>query len=120
MPAPTIPSGRRTNRSSSYASRLFNRRPLDLRARLVALLATGERVVVHARTRDLSHSGAGLTLTSELPSGTDVVLCLRLPGDGGQLCLQAVVARRRGFHVGLHFVRPTAEQRLLLSELCYA
>lgn len=95
------------------------RSPLDLRARLVALLATGEHVIVHARTRDLSHSGAGLTLTSELPSGTSVVLCLSLPG-GGQLCMQAVIARRHGFRAGLRFVRPTAEQRLLLSELCCA
>jgi hypothetical protein len=95
------------------------RRPLDLRARLVALLATGEHVIVHARTCDLSHSGAGVTLTGELPTGTDVMLCLRLPG-GGQLCMQAVIARRHGFHAGLRFVRPTAEQRLLLSELCFA
>jgi hypothetical protein len=119
MPAPTIHSASRSNRNPNHSSRLFIRRPLDLRARLVALLATGEHVIVHARTRDLSHSGAGLTLTSELPSGTSVVLCLRLPA-GGQLCMQAVIARQRGFRAGLQFVRPTAEQRLLLSELCFA
>jgi hypothetical protein len=92
---------------------------MDLRARLVALLDTGERVIVHARTRDLSHSGAGVTLTGELPSGTGVVLCLRLP-DGGQLCMKAVIARRQGLRAGLQFLRPTAEQRLMLSELCCA
>jgi hypothetical protein len=116
---PTILSASCIKYSSTHRSRLFSRRPLDLRARLVALHATGERTVVHARTRDLSHSGAGLTVTGELASGTAVVLCLRLPG-GGQLCLQAVVARRQGFRCGLRFVRPTAEQRLLLSELCCA
>jgi hypothetical protein len=119
MPAPKILSRSHASARSIYSSRLFRRSPLDLRARLVALLATGEHVVVHARTRDLSHSGAGLTLTRELPSGTAVVLCMRLPG-GGQLCLQAVVARQQGFRAGLQFIRPTAEQRLLLGELCCA
>jgi hypothetical protein len=108
------------SRSSIYASRLFSRQPIDLRARLVALYSTGERVIIHGRTRDVSSSGAGLTLTRELPSGTEVVLCLRLPGTGTPLCLQAIITRRQGFRVGLQFVRPTAEQRLLLSELCYA
>jgi hypothetical protein len=108
------------SRSSIYSSRLFLRRRLDLRARLVALRHTGEPVIVHARTCDVSRGGAGLTLTRELPSGTQVVLCLRLPGDGSPLCLHAVITRRKGFRVGLQFVRPTAEQRLQLSQLCYA
>ena len=82
--------------------------------------STGERIIVHGRTRDLSCSGAGVTLTRELPSGTEVVLCLRLPGCGNVLCLRAVITRRQGFRAGLQFVQPTAEQRLLLSELCYA
>jgi hypothetical protein len=108
-----------TNRSSTYASRLFPRRRLDLRARLVALHSTGERIIVHARTCDVSRSGAGLTLTRELASGTEVVLCLRLPGNGNPLCLQAVITHRKGYRVGIRFVRPTAEQRLQLYELCY-
>ena len=119
-PIPTILSGNHNGRSKKHSSRLFIRRPLDLRARLVALLSTGEHVIVHARTRDVSCTGAGLTLTSELPMGTAVMLCLRLPDTAGQLCLQAVVARRQGFRAGLQFVRPSPEQRLLLSELCCA
>jgi hypothetical protein len=103
-----------------YASRLFSRRPLDVRARLVAQHPTGERIIVHARTFDLSRGGAGLTLTRQLPSGTAVVLCLRFPNLDRALCLEAVIARRQGFRVGLRFLHPTAEQRLLLSELCYA
>jgi hypothetical protein len=114
MPAPTI------SFRSIHASRLSARRPFDLRARLVAVQPTGKSVTVHARTRDLSSSGAGLTLTRELPSGTTVALCLRLPGAGGQLCLQAVITRRKGFRVGVQFLSPTAQQRLLLSELCCA
>ena len=114
------------SRSSLYASRLWSsriwsRRPLDLRARLLTRQAAGGRVlVVHGRTVDLSRSGAGVTLTCELASGTEVVLCLRLPGSGNTLCLRAVITRRRGFRAGLEFVQPTAEQRLLLSELCQA
>jgi hypothetical protein len=114
MPAPFH------SRSPIYASRLFSRRRLDVRARLVAQNPSGERIIIHARTFDLSRSGAGLTLTRQLPSGTAVVLCLRFPNLGKSLCLQAVVARRQGFRVGLKFVQPTAEQRVLLSELCYA
>lgn len=109
-----------SKRSPIYASRLFSRRRLDVRARLVALHPTGERTVIHARTFDLSRSGAGLTLTRDLPSGTEAVLCFRLPGKSSALCLQAVIARRQGFRAGLRFVQPSAEQRLLLSELCYA
>ncbi len=108
------------DRSSIYASRLFSRRRLDVRARLVTEHPTGERVIIHARTFDVSRSGAGLTLTHPLPSGTAVVLCLRLPDCGTALCLQAVITRRQGFRVGLQFAQLTAEQRLLLSELCYA
>ena len=68
--------------SSIYASRLFSRRRLDVRARLVAQQTTGERIIVQARTFDVSRTGAGLTLTRELPSGTEVLLYLRLPGSG--------------------------------------
>jgi len=128
-----MPSARR-DRSAIYASRLYSRRRLDVRARVVALNvtrhSTGERgvgngvkhggkyTVVHARTLDVSRSGAGLTLTRELPSGSEVLLCFRVPDNGTMLCLHAVVIRSRGFKVGLRFVQPTAEQRLLLSELC--
>lgn len=114
MPAPFY------NRSSIYASRLFSRRSLDLRARLVAQCPTGERAIIHGRTFDLSRGGAGLTLTRQLPSGTAVAFCLKIPGCSRELCLQAVIIRRQGFRVGLQFVQPTPEQRLLLCELCYA
>ena len=105
---------------SHYASRLFSRRALDLRAQLVTLHPAGERIVVHGRTYDVSRTGAGVTLTRELPSGTEVVLSLRLPGSGNLLNLRAVITRRQGFRAGLQFVEPSLEQRLLLSELCYA
>ena len=47
------------------------------------------------------------------------MLGFRVPGSGALLCLHAVVIRSHGFRVGLRFVQPTAEQRLLLSELCH-
>jgi hypothetical protein len=124
------------DRSTIYANRLFSRRRLDVRARLVTPHSAGghgvprgvghgvhrgvEYVVVHARTLDVSSSGAGVTLTRELPSGSEVVLCFRHPGNGILLCLHAVITRCRGFRAGLRFVQPTAEQRLLLSQLDYA
>ena len=110
------------SRSQSFfcASRLFPRRRLDLRARLLARHATGGDIIVQARTVDVSRGGAALTLTRELPSGALVVLCLRLPGSGATLCVRAVIVRRQGFRVGVQFLQPNAEQRLLLSELCYA
>jgi PilZ domain len=105
--------------SPIYASRLYTRRSIDVRARLIAMHSGGERTVVHARTCDLSRSGAGLTVTREMPSGVEVILYLHLPGHEMPLCLQALIIRRKGFRVGLQFVSPTAEQRLLLNELCY-
>jgi hypothetical protein len=108
------------DRSAIYASRLFSRHPLDVRVRLVALRSTGERVLIHGRSYDVSHSGAGVTLTYELPSGTEVALWMRLPNRDTVLCLRAIIARRHGFRVGLQFLQPTPEQRLLLSELCCA
>jgi hypothetical protein len=99
---------------------MFSRRRLDVRARVITELPDGERTVIQARTFDLSRGGAGLTVTGELPWGSTVELCLRLPGQDEALCLDAVIAHHRGFRVGLQFVQPTAEQRRLLSELCYA
>ena len=76
--------------------------------------------MVHGRTVDLSRSGAGLTVSCELPAGDEVVLRLQLPSSDGPLNLRAVVVRRCGFRAGLKFVQPTAEQRLLLCRFCYS
>jgi PilZ domain len=109
------------SQASIQSSRLYARRPLDLRVQLLARPdASGQVIVIHGRTVDLSRRGAGLTLAGELAAGTEVVLCLRPPGWKNALCLQAVIIRRRGFRVGVEFVRTTAEQSLLLGELCYA
>jgi PilZ domain len=107
--------------SPAYASRLYSRRRVDVRARVLARQqADGHIVVVQGRTVDLSRSGAGVTLTRELASGTEVVLCLQLPGIADPLFLRAVIRRRHGFRAGLEFVEPTAEQRLLLCRFCHA
>jgi len=100
-----------------YATRLYVRRPVDVRVKLF-YCSGGETGVVYARSVDISSSGAGLTLSGELAVGTDTVLCLRLPGSDHQLLLRARVVRRRGFRAGLRFLRPTAEQRLRLCEFC--
>ena len=108
-------------RSLIYAGRLYSRRTVDVRARLLAFRRVNGRMVetvVHGRTVDLSRSGAGLMVTRELSAGAEVMLSLVLPGADGPLCLRAKVVRRRGFTAGLEFVQPTAEQRLLLLEFC--
>ena len=118
-----VSTGSSVARGSIYASRRYYRRPVDVRARLVMGPQVNGRtveVVVHGRTFDLSRSGAGLTLTRELPAGAEVVLSVHLPGSGEPLCLRAVVVRRRGFRAGLEFLQPTAEQRLLLCDFCYS
>jgi hypothetical protein len=108
------------DRNRIWCNRVWSRRPLDLRASLLTRTAAdGRTAIVQGRTLDLSRSGAGVTVTCELPAGSEVVLCLRVPGIGDTLNLRAIIARSQGFHVGLEFVQPTAEQRLLLSELCH-
>lgn len=102
-----------------FANRLFSRRKVDLRARLLTQF-NGRMMVVYARTVDLSRSGACVTLSRELASGSEVVLCLQLPGSGHALTLKAVVVRRQGFRAGLRFVQPNAQQRLALSQFCDA
>ena len=70
---------------------------------------------------DLEYTLLGATTDQRArPVGSEVVLCFRLPGSGTLLCLCAVVTRGQGFRVGLRFVQPTAQQRLLLSELCHS
>jgi hypothetical protein len=116
MPTP-LRDQRSIDRNRVWCNRVWPRRPLDLRAQLLTRPDAGGRgLVVHGRTVDLSRSGAGVTVTHELAAGSEVVLCLRLPG--GTLSLRAIIARRSGFRVGLEFVQPTAEQRLMLSALC--
>ena len=105
------------DRSRLWSNRVWPRRPLDLRAHLLMRADAGGRgLVVHGRTVDLSRSGAGVTVTRELAAGSKVVLRLRLPE--GTLELRAVITRRSGFRVGLEFVQPTSEQRLMLLALC--
>jgi hypothetical protein len=118
-----MPSVLRTHNlqpAAIYRSRIYSRRRLDMRARLLARSNSGEQFVVQGWMCDLSCSGAGLTLTHELPSGSEVVLCLRVPGEVVQLSLRAVIRRRQGLRAGLEFLPPTPEQRLLLTELCYS
>jgi hypothetical protein len=108
------------DRNRIWCNRVWSRRPLDLRASLLTRTTAGGRTaIVQGRTLDLSRSGAGVTVTCELPVGSEVVLCLRIPGIGNTLNLRSIVARSSGFLVGLEFVQPTAEQRLLLSVLCH-
>jgi hypothetical protein len=111
----------RRKRSAIYGNRLYARHAMDLRARLLTKLSSGGKLTeVHGRTVDLSRGGAGLTLTREVASGTEVVLCMQVPGSSRAFSLLAVIVRSRGFRVGLKFLETSAEQRLQLYELCSA
>jgi hypothetical protein len=115
----------RRKRSTIYGNRLYARHAMDLRARLLPGNSVGDRhpgalSEVHGRTVDLSRGGAGLTLTREVASGSEVVLCLQVPGKSHPLSLPAVIVRSRGFRVGVKFLDAPAEQRLQLYELCSA
>ena len=103
-----------------HRSRIYSRRRLDTRARLLTRGERGKEEVVHGWMRDLSCSGAGLMLAGDVPPGAEVVLSMRLPNQMGHLNLKAVVRRRQGFRTGLEFLTTTPEQRLMLTELCYA
>ena len=103
---------------SLYASRLHTRSSLDLRARVVTMPTQGNPLIVYGRTRNLSRSGVAVTLTGELPAGSEVLFCLRMPASGEALCLRSVVARRHGSLAGLHFLEPTLGQRRQISMLC--
>lgn len=106
--------------STVHRSRIYTRRRLELRARLLTRSERGQENVVQGWMRDLSCSGAGVMIAGEVPAGAEVVLTMRLPNSLGHLSLRAVVRRRQGFRTGLEFLTTTPEQRLMLTELCYA
>ncbi len=103
-----------------HRSRIYSRRRLETRARLLTRGERGQEQVVHGWMRDLSCSGAGIMLAGDVATGEEVVLDMRLPDSLGQLRLKAIVRRRQGFRTGLEFLTTTPEQRLMLTELCYA
>ncbi|MDR3764101.1 MAG: PilZ domain-containing protein [Acidobacteriota bacterium] len=103
-----------------HRSRIYSRRPLDMRARLLMRGERGKEEVVHGWMRDLSCSGAGMMLAGNVTPGAEVVLSMRLPNRLGHLNLRAVVRRHQGLRTGLEFLTTTPEQRLMLTELCYA
>lgn len=120
-PHTPISSYTRRKRSAIYGNRLYARHPMDFRVRLLTGRNKGGTLSeVHGRTVDLSRGGAGLTLTREVASGAEVVLCVQVPGSTHPLSLPAVIVRSRGFRVGVKFLEASAEQRLQLYKLCSA
>jgi PAS domain-containing protein len=105
------------SRFSIYSSRLHQRRPLDVRVCLLAIDANGEWLRLYGRTRDLSLSGACLTLPCMLPHGSEVALQLRLP-QGESFAVRAIVIRRQGSRLGVRFLETSAAQRLMLAAYC--
>jgi hypothetical protein len=109
-----------TSRAAIYANRLLPRRSVDVRASLTALARGGEHFTLYGRTCDLSPSGACLSVPGTFPEGTEVAMRFRLPGQLEALAVHAVVLRRQGSRLAVHFLRTTAQQRLLIGEFCRA
>jgi c-di-GMP-binding flagellar brake protein YcgR len=60
---------------------------------------------------DLSESGLGMLLATDISNGEVVGLNFSLPGSAFGWQLRAVVRYRRGYHYGFEFLSLTAEQR---------
>lgn len=60
---------------------------------------------------DLSESGLGMLLATDIGNGEVVGLNFSFPGANKGMELRAVVRYRRGYHYGFEFLSITAEQR---------
>ncbi|SRR5258708_7034450 len=66
---------------------------------------------IYGRTRDISETGLGATVPTDLASGELMELEFQFPDASAPLSLIAEVSFRQGFHYGFRFVGPTPEQR---------
>ena len=105
--------------TASYRSRTFDRRHFDLRVKVVCR-RNGRKEIIHGRTSDLSFSGIGVVLSSELPYGTACVLILKFPKVDFDVELPAVVTQGKGFRCGMQFQSLSGEQKLMIQKICKA
>ncbi len=66
---------------------------------------------IYGRMRDISETGLGATVPSELASGELMELEFQFPDEPAPLTLIAEVSFCQGFHYGFKFVGPTPAQR---------
>jgi PilZ domain len=104
---------------ASYRSRTFERHNFDLRVKLM-LPCNGRANIIHGRSRDLSFSGMGVTLSQDVPRGTACLLVIKFPKVDFELQLPVRVTHSRGSRYGLQFHQLSGEQRLLIQKICKA
>ena len=68
-------------------------------------------VRIYGRTRDISETGMGATVPTDLASGEVMELEFQFPDAPAPVSLIAEVSFRQGFHYGFKFVGPTPGQR---------
>jgi len=97
--------------------RRFARCRFDARIQ-VAVFREGLTITYWGRTSELSLDGVGATLSGELRVGEVVSLEFPIPLPPHVIKVRAVVRYSDGLRCGLEFLVVTAEQRLLLREVC--
>lgn len=83
---------------------------VDFRA-TVSYLAANDYRKFEGHCSDLSESGIGMLVATDMSNGEVVGLSFCLPGSTVTWELRAVVRYRRGYHYGFEFLSLTADQR---------
>ena len=97
--------------------RRFSRSRFDVRIQ-VAVFREGVTTTCWGRTSELSMDGIGATLSGQLAVGEVVSLEFPIPLPPHIIKLRAIVRYSDGLRCGLQFLVVTAEQKLLLHEVC--
>ena len=66
---------------------------------------------IYGRTRDISETGLGATVPTDLAFGELMELEFQFPDAQAPVSFIAEVSFRQGFHYGFKFMGPTARQR---------
>jgi c-di-GMP-binding flagellar brake protein YcgR len=97
--------------------RRSQRTPLDVRVKLLTSEA-GREKITYGRSTDICEGGMGVTLTCELPEGTQAMLVFKLPGEEWERSFQAQLKYHSGFRHGFEFTRMLPEQVHELRAFC--
>lgn len=100
-----------------HGQRRFSRSSFDVRIQ-VAVFRDGVTTTCWGRTNELSLDGIGATLSGALQVGEVVSLEFPIPLPPHVLKVRAIVRYSDGLRCGLQFLVVTAEQKLLLHEVC--
>jgi hypothetical protein len=97
--------------------RRFSRYRFDVRIQ-VWVFREGVTTTYWGRTSELGQDGIGATLSGELQIGEVVSVEFPIPLPSGVMKLRGAVRYSEGLRCGLEFLVVTAEQRLILRQVC--